>query len=210
MAEASFTHFEGLLGTPVDRQYLLDLDFLGTHSEDQSELEAAFTKDEIWEVVRRLPHGKAPGLDGFTAEFLQSYWGIVKGDFMAAFDKLFTMCGRGFQGQNQALLILLPKRPDAAALGDYRSISLIHIFAKLVGRLWHLAWPLGWSRWWIHYGKTGLCRASNRTAKDPVRPAKALPCADARQRPPGKASDGSGDVAVRIEHLHGKGRCRAR
>ncbi|XP_071685018.1 uncharacterized protein [Lolium perenne] len=42
------------------------------------------------------------------------------------------MCGRGFQGLNQALLFLLPKRPDAAALGDYRPISLIHIFAKLV------------------------------------------------------------------------------
>jgi hypothetical protein len=36
MAEASFTHFEGLLGTTVDRQYSLDLDFLGTHSEDLS------------------------------------------------------------------------------------------------------------------------------------------------------------------------------
>jgi hypothetical protein len=53
---------------------------------------------------------------------------------MAAFDKLFTLCGRGFQGLNQALLTLLPKRPDAAALGDYRPISLIHIFAKLVAK----------------------------------------------------------------------------
>jgi hypothetical protein len=53
---------------------------------------------------------------------------------MATFDKLFTMCGRGFQGLNQALMILLPKCPDAAALGDYRPISLIHIFAKLVAK----------------------------------------------------------------------------
>jgi hypothetical protein len=58
----------------------------------------------------------------------------VKGDFMATFDKLFMMCGLGFQGLNQALLILLPKRPDATALGDYRPISLIHIFAKLVAK----------------------------------------------------------------------------
>ena len=53
---------------------------------------------------------------------------------MAAFAKLFTMNGRGFQGLNQALLILLPKLPNAAALGDYRPISLIHIFAKLVAK----------------------------------------------------------------------------
>jgi hypothetical protein len=53
---------------------------------------------------------------------------------MAAFNKLFTLCGRVFQGLNQALMILLPKRLDAAALGDYRPISLIHIFAKLVAK----------------------------------------------------------------------------
>jgi hypothetical protein len=38
------------------------------------------------------------------------------------------------QGLNQALLILLPKRPDVAALSDYRPISLIHIFSKLVAK----------------------------------------------------------------------------
>jgi hypothetical protein len=102
MAGAAFAHFEGLLGTSEERQHSLDLDFLDTHSEDLSELEAAFTEDEIWEVIRRLPVGKAPGPDGFTAEFLQKCWGVVKGDFMAAFDKLFTLCGRGFQGLNQA------------------------------------------------------------------------------------------------------------
>jgi hypothetical protein len=47
MAEASFTHFEGPLGTSVDRQYSLDLDFLGTQSEELSDLEAAFTEDEV-------------------------------------------------------------------------------------------------------------------------------------------------------------------
>jgi hypothetical protein len=148
MAEATFTHFKGLLGTSTKRQHSVDLDFLGTHSEDLAELERAFTKEEIWEVVRRLPSGKAPGPDGFTAEFLQKCWNVVKADFMAAFDKLFTLCGRGFQGLNQALLTLLPKRPDAAALGDYWPISLIHIFAKLVAKtLATRLPPPGWSRW---------------------------------------------------------------
>jgi hypothetical protein len=54
MSEVTFTHFEGLLGTSVDRVHSLDLDFLNTHLEDLSELEAAFTKDEIWEEIRRL------------------------------------------------------------------------------------------------------------------------------------------------------------
>jgi hypothetical protein len=61
----------------------------------------------------------------------------------------------------------------------------------------------------IHYGKEGRCRATIRTAKGLVCTAKTLPCADARQRPPGNASDGNGTIAVRVDNLHGKGRCRA-
>jgi hypothetical protein len=45
MAEASFNHFQGLLGTALDREFSLDLDFLGTHLEDLSELEAPFTEE---------------------------------------------------------------------------------------------------------------------------------------------------------------------
>ncbi|XP_071679058.1 uncharacterized protein [Lolium perenne] len=96
MAEATFAHFEGLLGTSVARAHSLDLDLTSPSSR--------------WHSQRR------------------------RADFMAAFDKLYTMCGHGFQGLNQALLVLLPKRPDAMALGDYRPISLIHIFAKLVAK----------------------------------------------------------------------------
>jgi hypothetical protein len=47
-----------------------------------------------------LSVGKAPRPDGFMIEFLQICWGVVKGDFMAAFDKLFTLCGLGFHGLN--------------------------------------------------------------------------------------------------------------
>ena len=45
------------------------------------------------------------------------------------------MNGRSFQELNEALLTLLPKRADVRSLYDYRPISLIHIFAKLVAKL---------------------------------------------------------------------------
>jgi hypothetical protein len=47
MAEATFAHFEGLLDTSVEQTHSLDLDFLGTASEDLSELEVAFTEEEV-------------------------------------------------------------------------------------------------------------------------------------------------------------------
>jgi hypothetical protein len=47
MAEATFEHFQSLLGISVNRLHSLDLDFLGTPSEDLSELEVPFTEDEV-------------------------------------------------------------------------------------------------------------------------------------------------------------------
>jgi hypothetical protein len=69
-----------------------------------------------------------------TAELLQGCWDTVKFDIMACFDKLFALSGRGFQGLNQARITLLPKKADTTGLKDYRPISLIHIFTKLVSK----------------------------------------------------------------------------
>jgi hypothetical protein len=64
----------------------------------------------------------------------------VKQDFLAAFHQLYDLRGRGFHKLNQALLTLLPKKPDAHTLGDYRPISLIHLVAKVVAKV--LSLPL--------------------------------------------------------------------
>jgi hypothetical protein len=45
-----------------------------------------------------------------------------------------TKRGRGFSHLNQALLMLLPKRPDAAAIGDFRPIRLIDLLAKMFAK----------------------------------------------------------------------------
>jgi hypothetical protein len=49
--------------------------------------------------------------------------------------KLHSVNGCSLQGLNQALIILLPKHCDAASLGEYRPMSLIHIFSKLVAKV---------------------------------------------------------------------------
>jgi len=38
------------------------------------------TNEEIDKVVQEMPNGKSPGLDGFTVEFLKSFWEVVKHD----------------------------------------------------------------------------------------------------------------------------------
>ncbi|KAE8814645.1 Serine/threonine-protein kinase SMG1 [Hordeum vulgare] len=134
MAQAAFAHFDGLLGTAVDREHTLDLEQLVTAG-DLGSLDAPFTPEEIWAAVRRMPAHKAPGPDGFSAKFLRACWGIIRQDILDVFEQLFLLRGRGFGKLNQALLTLLPKRADAQKLGDYRPICLIHIMAKLFAKV---------------------------------------------------------------------------
>jgi hypothetical protein len=77
MEEVTFDHFQAMLGTATNREFLLDLDFLGTHK-DLLDLDMPFSEEEVWDVVRCLPHGKAPGPNGFTTEFLKSCWGWLR------------------------------------------------------------------------------------------------------------------------------------
>jgi hypothetical protein len=46
MAEATFNHFQAMLGT-ADREFSLNLDFLGTHAEDLLDLDAHFSEEEV-------------------------------------------------------------------------------------------------------------------------------------------------------------------
>lgn len=89
LAVAAFDHFSKSLGSSDTRAF-----FLNYEAFDQSSLEHPFIEDEIWNAIKLLLTGKAPGHDGFTSEFLYSAWEVVKGDICHTFDKLFALNGR--------------------------------------------------------------------------------------------------------------------
>jgi hypothetical protein len=91
MMAATFTHYENLIGTSVDHDRTLNLAQLITPSADLLELDEPFTEAEIWAAIKRLPARKAPGPDGYTAEFLRSNWGTVEQDFLAVFQQLYDL-----------------------------------------------------------------------------------------------------------------------
>ncbi|XP_073358037.1 uncharacterized protein [Aegilops tauschii subsp. strangulata] len=123
MAQAAFEHFSGSLGSADSRAFSLNFPAFEPRSLDLSALELPFSADEIWHAIKLLPTGKAPGPDGFTAQFLRFAWVIIRDDIVKAFGKLYELNGQSFQRLNEALLTLLPKRPDAASLSDYRPIA---------------------------------------------------------------------------------------
>jgi len=129
---AAVDSYERLLGSAPERGHSLDLDFLGMQVHDLSELEAPFSEDEVWGVIRAQELDKAPGPDGFTGRFYASCWQIIKADVMEAFEAPWGGDCRGLHVANQALISLLPKQADAVEIKDFRPISLIHSVAKLV------------------------------------------------------------------------------
>ena len=60
---------------------------------------------------------------------------MIKDDIMRAFHAIWSLQGRSFFLVNQAYVILLRKKQDAFSIGDYRPISLIHSFTKLLTKV---------------------------------------------------------------------------
>jgi len=137
LSQDAYEHFCSILGSspPPSGAQSIRLEAMDARRFYLHELDRPFTEAEIWDAVKQLPTCKAPGPDGYTSEFLRACWPIIKSDICAAFDKLFSMNGRGFHNLNEALLILLPKTADASSLTDFRPISLIHIVAKLFAKV---------------------------------------------------------------------------
>jgi hypothetical protein len=60
-----------------------------------------------------------PGLDEFTARFLQSAWEIICRDLMTAFDAFWYLDTCSFHAINEALMVLLPKSADIVKIKDF-------------------------------------------------------------------------------------------
>lgn len=54
---------------------------------------------------------------------------------MAALHSFMLGNGRGFGRLNQAIITLMPKKPDACTIGDFRPIILVHSVPKLWAKL---------------------------------------------------------------------------
>ena len=52
-------------------------------------LSAPFTKKEVHQAITQMKLNKAPGPDGFPAEFYKKWWHIIKDDLMPMFHDFF-------------------------------------------------------------------------------------------------------------------------
>jgi hypothetical protein len=127
--------YENLLGKAEEREFTIDLAELGVQQHELSMLDAPFSEEEVWATIKEMPLDKAPGPDGFTGRFYKTCWNIIKGDLLMALDAIFRGHVFNFGRLNTAFITLLPKKTEAVEVKDFRPISLIHSFAKLVTKI---------------------------------------------------------------------------
>jgi len=107
---------------------------LGINAHDLSDLELPFT-EEVWRTIKQLPSDKAPGPDGYAGRFYKVCWAIIKEDIMAAIPAVWSRKLANFGVLNSAYITLLPKKEGAEQPKDFRPISLVHSFAKLITKM---------------------------------------------------------------------------
>jgi hypothetical protein len=125
-----FQHFQAHLGSSSQRNHMLNFVELGWEPQQLHYLNLPFSEQEVERVIKALPKQKAPRPDGFIGTFFRTCWNIIKVDCIAALQQFYNMNQQGLQFLNQALVILLPKQPNAEKITKLRPISLIHFFFK--------------------------------------------------------------------------------
>jgi hypothetical protein len=85
-------YYKGLFGAPNTNHFDLvenrTEDIPQLSREEKELLSADFTKLEVMEAIMEMKKNKAPGPDGFPAEFYQVFWDTIKEDLMAMFFQL--------------------------------------------------------------------------------------------------------------------------
>ncbi|XP_033134016.1 uncharacterized protein LOC117127540 [Brassica rapa] len=97
-------------------------------------LDAGFSDLDIQTAFFALPKSKAPGPDGYPAEFFIANWSVVGTDMIAAI-KEFLTTGCLLQQWNSTIISLIPKKPNANQMTEFRPISCCNTVYKVASKL---------------------------------------------------------------------------
>ena len=77
---------------------------------------------------------KAPGLDGFSVGFYQSFWDII-GEDVSKYIRDFFASGSLSNRQNETHVRLIPKSLGPKRVSDYRPIALCNTHYKIIAKI---------------------------------------------------------------------------
>ena len=100
---------------------------------DQKDLDAPFSLEELTQAVKHLGKGKTAGMDGLTTEFYQTFWPILKNDFFEVIHHSI-LCGNLPRSFRRAIISLIPKKGDLADITNWRPVSLLNVDYKIFAK----------------------------------------------------------------------------
>ncbi|GKC98247.1 hypothetical protein Tco_1168522 [Tanacetum coccineum] len=116
------------------RPCMFNSNFKKISNEEKEDLEQDVVEDEVWNAIKLCGSKKAPGPDGFNFGFLKRYWSIIRTDLMKAI-KWFWNTGTISGGCNASFVTLIHKIQDPITLSDFRPISLIGCYYKIIAKI---------------------------------------------------------------------------
>ena len=100
---------------------------------DKDMLEKNLTIEELDESIKNAKSKSAPGADGFSNKFILTFWNL----FRTALFKIANECfasGHLTESFRSANIKLIPKKGDLKQLKNWRPISLLNCFYKIISR----------------------------------------------------------------------------
>src|SRR5438128_5636776 len=127
-------YYKCLFRAPEEGNFALDEsrtdDITQVSDEENAFLTAPFTEAEVRKAIFQMEHNKAPGPDGFPAEFYQNFWDVIKTELLELFGDLHAGQLELFR-LNFGEIILLPKINEAERIQQYRPICLLNVSFKI-------------------------------------------------------------------------------
>ncbi|KAH7300932.1 hypothetical protein KP509_23G004000 [Ceratopteris richardii] len=96
--------------------------------------EKFITEEEVLMALQSLKNGKAPGLDGFTKEFVMPFWPSLKTLILDACNEIWS-CQKMPFSFKQGKIKLIPKVEIPKKIGDWRPITMKNIIHKIFAKI---------------------------------------------------------------------------
>ncbi|XP_020253791.1 uncharacterized protein LOC109830842 [Asparagus officinalis] len=135
ISEAFCEYFSSIFGQSNRSKMNLDWSILYPQEESfLNSLDDVFTESEIKCAVFGMNANKAPGPDGFSMAFYQTFWETIKYDLI----KLMIFLQQqpsNLHRLNKVFITLIPKTKDSVHMNDFRPISLINCIFKIFSKI---------------------------------------------------------------------------